>query len=305
MTGRPPCIGMNFCTTPLPLPYSEVDFGNERFMKLITDHPIRNPVATSISPNRVSTSSCSIIAASANPEANNGMKLEAEEMIKALIPNNSLWLPYKAELSLLMWDAITTLYAPTAAQKPWNGIKIALCTLNDSVDRWLSHLPAELQFKDLRPGQPFLRERISLAFQFYSTKLVLSQSCLHPVADGVSEVKPVVAFCGNMASMCIRVASLTLDILPEKPDMVQLDSLPPWWFVLHYLMQSTVVLLIALLTRARAGTPEAVAILRSVMKATRWLEMMSSRDLSSKRAWVVCMNLLSIYDAKLEVKSGN
>ncbi|KAJ5647977.1 hypothetical protein N7490_004349 [Penicillium lividum] len=71
--------------------------------------------------------------------------------------------------------------------------------------------------------------------------------------------------------------------------MVHLDYFPPWWFVLHYLMQSIVVLLITLFTWTEAGTPEAVAILRSIMKASRWLEMMSSRAIFS--------------NAKLEVKS--
>lgn len=303
MTGRPPCTGVNFCTTPLPVPYPEEDFGDERVMKLITDHTIRSTAAISVLPNSSSTSLDSIITASAQPETNNGIKVEAEGAAESLIPNSSLCLLYTVELSLLMRDAFTTLYAPTAAQKSWHGIEIALCTLNNDADRWLSRLPAELQFKDLRPGQPFLRQRIGLAFQFYSTKLVISQSCLRPLADRLSEVKPVVTLCENMATMCVEMAGLMLDILPDKPDMAHLEDLPPWWVVFHYLMQSTVVLLVELFTRAKTGTPEAVGILKNIGKATGWLEMMSSRDRSSKRAWVVCMDLLSTHGAKLELEA--
>jgi hypothetical protein len=103
--------------------------------------------------------------------------------------------------------------------------------------------------------------------------------------------------------MCVKMASLMLDILPDKPDMAYLKDLPPWWIVLHYVMQSTVVLLIELFTRAQTGTPEAVGILKNIGKATGWLEMMSSRDHSSKRAWVVCMDLLSTHGAKLELEA--
>ncbi|KAJ5999278.1 hypothetical protein N7451_007088 [Penicillium sp. IBT 35674x] len=305
MTGRPTCTGVNFCTTPLPVPYPEEDFGDERIMKLITDQTIRSTAAISVLPASSTTSLDSIITASAQPEANNGIKVEVEGAAEVLIPNSSLCLLYTVELSLLMRDAVTTLYAPTAAQKAWHGIEIALCTLNDDADRWLSRLPVELQFKNLRSGQPFLRQRISLAFQFYSTKLVISQSCLRPLADRLSGVKPVVTLCENMATMCVKMAGLMLDILPDKPDMAHLKDLPPWWVVFHYLMQSTVVLLVELFTRTQTGTPEAVSILKNIGKATGWLEMMSSRDRSSKRAWVVCMDLLSTHGAKLELEADS
>ncbi|KAJ5982394.1 hypothetical protein N7451_012494 [Penicillium sp. IBT 35674x] len=305
MTGRPTCTGVNFCTTPLPVPYPEEDFGDERIMKLITDQTIRSTAAISVLPASSTTSLDSIITASAQPEANNGIKVEVEGASEVSIPNSSLCLLYTVELSLLMRDAVTTLYAPTATQKDWHGIEIALCTLNDDADRWLSRLPVELQFKNLRPGQPFLRQRIGLAFQFYSTKLVISQSCLRPLADRLSEVEPVVTLCGNMATRCVKMAGLMLDILPDKPDMAHLKDLPPWWVVFHYLMQSIVVLLVELFTRAQTGTPEAVGILKNIGKATGWLEMMSSRDRSSKRAWVVCMDLLSTHGTNLELEADS
>ncbi|KAJ5982076.1 hypothetical protein N7451_012176 [Penicillium sp. IBT 35674x] len=109
----------------------------------------------------------------------------------------------------------------------------------------------------------------------------------------------------NMATMCVRMAKSMIDILPDKPDMAYLDNLPPWWIVFHYLMQSIVVLLIELFTRTQTGTPEAVGILKNIGKATGWLEIMSSRDRSSKRAWVVCMDLLSAHWKKLELEADS
>ncbi|KAJ5982701.1 hypothetical protein N7451_012801 [Penicillium sp. IBT 35674x] len=305
MTGRPPCTGVNFCTTPLPIPNPEEDFGDEWVMKLITDHTVRRTAAISTLPNSSNASLDSTITASVQSEANNRMKFEAKGAAEALIPNSSLCLLYTVQLSLLMRDAVTTLYAPTAAQKSWHGIENALCTLNNDAEGWLSRLPAELQFKDLRPGQPFLRQRVGLAFQFYSTKLVISQSCFRPLAEGLSEVKPIVTLRENMATMCVRMAKSMIDILPDKPDMAYLDNLPPWWIVFHYLMQSIVVLLIELFTRTQTGTPEAVGILKNIGKATGCLEMMSSRDRSSKRAWVVCMDLLSAHWKKLELEADS
>ncbi|KAJ5771989.1 transcriptional regulator family: Fungal Specific TF [Penicillium odoratum] len=300
MTGRPPCTGVNFCTTPLPVPYPEEQFGDERLMHLFKDHPSK--IATTSASRRGSSTSLDKTITGLHPvqpEANSERPLQPQHVAEILTPNDSLFLLYTVELSLLKRDAINTLYAPAAAHKPWHEVKAALCTLNDDTERWLSRLPPELQIAELNPDTPFLRQRTSIALQFYSTKLIISQSCLCPLGSLPSEVEPVTKLCDNMADMCVKMAGLILGILPDIPDITYLNHLPPWWVVFHYLMQSSVVLLGQLFTRARAGTAEAVAIIQNLIKATGWLELMSTRDASSKRAWVICMDLLYQHGEKV------
>lgn len=42
MTGRPPSSNVEFCTTPLPVPFMEEQFRDETIAQLITDHEVRN-----------------------------------------------------------------------------------------------------------------------------------------------------------------------------------------------------------------------------------------------------------------------
>ncbi|KAJ6096118.1 C6 transcription factor [Penicillium sp. IBT 16267x] len=297
MTGRPMSTGANFYTTPLPKPYSEEDFPDKHVIQPITGHTNQSTMTTSTSSNSSTGSS--------HPgqlESFPGRECEPQPIIDDLTPRTPSHLLCTVELSLIMRDAITTLYAPTAAQRSWHEIKSALISLNDDADKWLSRLPLEFQFINICTDRTFLRQRTYLAFQFFSTKLVISQSCLRPLASSLlSEIKSVVTLRDNMATMCVRMASLILDILPDTPNATYPDYLPPWWSVFHYLMQATAVLMVQLFTRARGETFEAVGIIKNIRKAIRWLEMMSTRDPSSKRAWLVCMDLLTTHGSKLNL----
>ena len=116
-----------------------------------------------------------------------------------------------------------------------------------------------------------------------------------------SEASSLGTLCESMAALCVRTGILMIDILPDAPDLKYLENLPPWSYVLHYLMQSVSVLLIRLLAQNQVGDDEASTIVKSLEKAIRWLEFTSARHLPSKRAWSICVNLLDCHGLKKEL----
>jgi hypothetical protein len=68
------------------------------------------------------------------------------------------------------------------------------------------------------------------------------------------------------------------------------------------MMQSTTVLLVELFALGQRGSTEATILATKVEKAIRWLRAMSINDLSSRRAWLVCIDILSLHGSKLPSK---
>lgn len=303
MTGRPPSTGAIFCTTPLPIPYREEDFRDESIAQLLTNQSIRNTLMNSLltsdhippwfseTPTDRTPSVSSASGSTAKSES-------SQPISETPPPNTSLYFLYAVDLAFLMREAIETLYAPGSTRRPWLEVEIAINNFNNTADKWLSRLPAEFHFPELDSTRPFARERASLAFRFYSTKLIITQPCLRRLAYQHPGVGSPGTVCDTMAALCVHIAIQVIDLLPESADAPWLYGVSPWWCVLHYVMQSTTVLLMDLFTRTDPGTPEAARLIEKIEKATRWLRAMSTKDDSSRRAWLVCMELLSRHGPK-------
>ncbi|KAJ5642647.1 hypothetical protein N7490_006647 [Penicillium lividum] len=298
MTGRPPSTSDTFCSTPLPLPYTEEGFSDERIMRLISDQQARNALITSLLYTEP--------AFTANENPANRIRFgqpgskgkQTEQIAQALAPNVSLYFLYAVDLAFLTREAVDTLYAPRATRRSWREIEIQIFTLNSNADRWLSRLPTEFRFVVLNASQPFARERASLAFRFYTTKLIISQHCLRRLANLSGAGSPG-SLCDTMAVMCVQVAGQILDLLPDEVDTAWLYKVSPWWCILHHIMQSSTILLIALSTQLHPAIAEAIDIAEKVKKATRWLNEMSAKDPCSQRALLIFRDLLSRHASKL------
>ncbi|KAJ5655134.1 hypothetical protein N7507_007084 [Penicillium longicatenatum] len=96
-----------------------------------------------------------------------------------------------------------------------------------------------------------------------------------------------------MASICVKAARKMLSMLPNRTDASLLFKLAPWWCVLHYIIQSTTIILVEFFMRTESGIIEAVDLLDDIRKAVYWLREIATRDPSSQRAWSVCVDILS------------
>lgn len=303
MTGRPPSSNVEFCTTPLPVPFMEEQFRDETIAQIITDQEARNVFMGIFSTNRWGRSQTESSVTpeqpgNLTPNRNKQCEQLAFSSMETLTPNISLCFLYFVELGLTMRESVDTLYAPGAARKSWREVEAAISALNSKADAWLSKLPETFRFTGPQGDVAFERQISSLAFRYYSTKLIITQPCLRHAAHKGGTPSPG-NFCDTMTDQCVDIATQMLALLPEPPDSSWLYHIAPWWCVLHYLMQAMTVLLTELFLRARPGTLQYRKVQESVDKGNRWLSDMSGRDACSQRAWLVCNDILSCYSPEL------
>lgn len=307
MKGRPPSITDKFCTTPLPIPYREEDFGTERIAQLITNQVIRTALMESLLSSKKAIA-CRSEGLKDHTVASFGLrtgkketKPAAQSITEPLIPNISLYFLYTVDLAFLTREAIQTLYAPGVSRRPWLEMETTISGLSNTADSWLSCLPAEFQFKNPVPIRPFAPQRTSLAFSFYATKILISQPCLRHLAYQRPGTGSLGALCDTMAAMCVKIARQMLELLPDEADTAWLYTISPWWCIPHYIMQPTTILLVELFTRTQPRTPKAASLVKEIQKAIRWLREMSTKDPSSRRAFLICTDILSRHGSKFAI----
>lgn len=310
MTGRLPSSTEDSCTTPLPVPFVEEDFSRGEIENLIEDHEaralfIRNLVSRS---SAQSAESALIPESTTRPSPardkhSDRIASSAAQILTPTKPNISLHFLYLVELGLLMRRSIDALYAPGAGRKSWRSIEMVISALNSRADSWLSKLPAELHFTQGAPVSE--RERLSLAFSFYSTKILITQPCLSRILQQASWDSQIESFCASMASMCIDMACQMLELLPNSPDLAWIYRLSPWWCIVHYLMQGATVLLVSIFIKEKSKTSQHPRTISNVSKVAAWLSSFATKDPSAQRAWTAFQDLLSHREIEVAMEPQN
>jgi hypothetical protein len=304
ITGRTPSTAEIFCSTPLPIPYTEEDWGLGSVSQLLADKNMRDTVISSLLCSSDTTHSSNETSIDRSHSTTSGLtkghlnEQAAQLVMKHLSPNISLHFLYAVDLAFLMREAIGALYSPAATRLSCLELETAISSFNNHAENWLSRLPAEFHFTEIDTACPFARQSTSLGFYFYTTKLIILQPCLRRLAYQGSDTGSPGIVCDNIASTCVQVAQQMLDLLPDDTDVTWLCGITPWWCVLHYIMQPTIVLLVELFTRTPVGDPKAVGLTEKIRKAFRWLYAMSTKDSSSRRAWLVCRDIISRHGSK-------
>ncbi|GES64396.1 C6 transcription factor [Aspergillus terreus] len=294
ITGRPPNVDDTFCTTPLPVPFKEEEFLDENVVQLISDNEARNILMDNLTARGPGTPTTETFTPSETSSgATHGKHGEqvAFSAVKSLIPNISLYFLHCVDLGLIMRESIDKLYAPGAAQKLWHEMEAEIAMLNGKAEAWLTRLPAAFHFT--QGPRSFERQRVNLAFLFYSAKILITQPCLSRLARQGSGADTPGSFCDIMAAMCVDLAAQVLDLLPASPDSSWMYHISPWWFVLHYLMQAAAVLLTELLFLAKKGSVKQRKLLEKLSKIGHWLAGLSTSDAAFQRALEVCRTLLA------------
>lgn len=311
MTGRPPKCNLDFCTTPLPVPFNEELFFDGGFAESITEHEVRNNFIAPLPLKRLGNPARESFPGSQTSELlrPNGSN-ECEQVVPGDVgsptPNIPLYFVCFVELSLIMRESIDTLYSPREAQKSWREIEASIFRLNSKTDDWFARLPSAFRLTDPQETHDFERQRSSLAFRYYSAKIIITQPCLRRQTRPSLGTSPSSTgdFADTMAAQCVNTAIQTLNLLPEQPSLPWLYRISPWWCILHYVMQSITVLLTEFFIRAEPGTPHCGVVQEGIGKACRWLYEMSVVDLCSRRAWLICEGLPSRRVAEVGVQAG-
>ncbi|CAG8230112.1 unnamed protein product [Penicillium olsonii] len=283
MTGRMPRMQREHCTTPLPVPYPEDSFWDDQVAAILRDRQARASLVGSFL-----SSSPSAPVSQSNLGLGDRPRLSSAG--QRLRPQVSPYLLYSIELATVMRAAIEILYTPDAAKKSGMEIAQAMKSLDLTADNWFARLPAAYRFADTGDEIDVAPQRTSLAFQYLSTKLVISQPALRLYT--VDE-DPSQSLNHQMRTICFHIAAQVVDMLPDEPDVTWLLGCCPWWSALHYITQSIVVLITQLLMwNTPRGEVHADPLTR-IKKVLRWLSELSTRDPTFERAWLIFTELLS------------
>ncbi|KAJ5762085.1 uncharacterized protein N7511_005467 [Penicillium nucicola] len=301
--GRPPGVYRTYCATPLPVPYREEEFGAEHVIQLLTSSEARRILMSSLqfqlpkSDRLDSPMKASPIHFASREEIRNEQVRAAAA--QCLSMKASLYFTYAIDLASIMEEAISTLYSPIAGPRSWLQIELATSALYELTERWLSRLPVSYHFTGAEIYRHDVLQHTSLAFQFYSTKLMITQPCLHRVMYAMPDDGPPSNLCSTMATTCVQAACQMLDLLPSDPDTTWLHESSPWWCMLHYIMQSATVLMMNLVVRPEEGTAESANIDAMIRKVLLWLSTMAINDSSAMRARLLCIDILARHGSRL------
>jgi hypothetical protein len=290
MTGRPLNMDLGNCTTPLPVPYREEDFLDGGVAQTIANEDTRTALVASFNIGAIRNGSegQQRLARSIHSFLSEGKKHSPGTTFVPdnIEPNTSLYFLCRVGLACIGKTAMDEIHSPRTASLSWDEVETSITRNNASADNWLAQLPSCYNFDKSSPGHPFIRQRTSLAFRYYSIKLIILVPCLRRVVT-VSTEGPCSVNCQIMAAACLQIAQSVLDLLPDEPDVSWLYEYCPWWSILHYIMQCSTILMVSLAGQVELDSVRPEETVRNIGKACRWLHEMSKTDEFPRRAWSI------------------
>lgn len=210
--------------------------------------------------------------------------------LKSIPVNQSLCFLYYTDLAVITQEVVNKVYSLDCKSVPWSHMENRIGELKLRIDLWYSNLPHAFNFVHNSGGGPdLLREKLFLAFRYYSTRITLGRPCLcQRISRQKAAANTKETFSQEMVVTTLNSSLQMLSLIPDEADPTRLYQFSPWWCILHYLMQATTVLLLEL-AFGSAHMPEGVMnFLIAAKKAIRWLHAMGECSIASRRAWQLC-----------------
>lgn len=306
MTGRVNCILDDHCTTPLPVPLEEHLFDTEEGASLLskeTQQGTRAPGNNSESPSNAGSNpssksrSRSTTKGKGTPDDRSpstaGKPNNYLQWANHVQPNASLYFLHLVQLMRLTQNIFHELYNPTTTEGTWSDVQAIIQARDDSLEAWYRSLPPAFDFKRNQRDREIYEHRLSLGFAFYSSKMMAHRPCLCRLDRKIPhQSDKSLDFNHNSATLCVEAAMNTLRLVPDEPNAVGLMKVGPWWNILHWMVQSTTVLMLELSFRAHHMPEEVGTILEAAKKGVRWLHALGDENVSARRAWVLCDGML-------------
>ncbi|EHA21999.1 hypothetical protein ASPNIDRAFT_210577 [Aspergillus niger ATCC 1015] len=292
MTGRATTITDGICTTPFPLPFEEDQLVEAAATKLLNEPELRQEHIDS------ALACISVRQMPSNPKGGRNAqttdKPRDPTWLRSVPPSSALGFLYYVDLAVISQEIVNRVYSLDCVSIPWGHIENRIGELRARTDVWYANLHESYDFTRREEDQPAatLRGKLFLAFHYYSARITLGRPCLcrRDARQTASNKKET--FSHEMAVITLESARRMLDLIPDVPDAVRLYDVCPWWCILHYLMQTTTVLLLELSFGSIHMPDEEANFLQAAKKAIRWLFAMSENSLASRRAWELCYGSL-------------
>lgn len=314
LTGRPTSFHDEACTTPLPIPMEEDTFQSQHALNLLGGEMQKNARYPGIlyrAPNTGSNTSTSDRSRSTSkptsaPRSPSTPQYADIEWAKNVNPSQSLYFLHYIQLTKIAQSVLTRLYTPAAMQTSWSQIQSVISELDQKVAGWHSNLPSIFSFKRKQRDQNFVQQRMCLGFSYYGTRIIINRPCLCRLDRKMpGQSNKSRDFNRASAAACVESAREMLQMLPDEPNAIGLNRIGPWWCILHYLMQTTIVLLLELSIRSHHMPEEAEGIFEAAQKAVRWLHKLGDESYSARRAWALCNKMLREVSPKIGREVNN
>ncbi|KAJ5128831.1 uncharacterized protein N7443_005945 [Penicillium atrosanguineum] len=286
MTGRPTCISVNMCSSPLPLPFEENDLQQEPAVSLLSDPEIRDSHV-----NNVMASSYLRKAPLGKPSSGLHPKT-TNEWLHNLPVSTGLYFLYFCDLNMLMQELLDRVYTANAIHQAWKNIKDQIIEIRASVDLWLSSLPPGLDFTRMESGDQDPEEKIRLALPYYSARIMLGRPCLCRHDRDSPQHNEDQVFTQAMAVSALKSAIQMAHLIPDDANTGRSNEFLPWWCLLHYVMQTLTVMILELSFGNIHLPQEKSNLLQLSKKCIRWLVRTSRHSVASHRAWQLCDSAL-------------
>ncbi|GLA31635.1 hypothetical protein AnigIFM63326_010315 [Aspergillus niger] len=309
ITGRASCVGESLSATPLPIPFEEEAFGRSDVLPLLQDSSLR-------------MSRLKLTLLQSDEEARAGVT-----WLVSCEPSPSLYFHCIVDLATITQAIINKVYSIQGLRERSSQVEQRIRQFSSILDTWLSKVPEAYRFTSGNGDQldlpsdgngSWMRERISLAMSYYSSRITLCRPCLtHTgLGPGVSSPDPAVPpstrhssrhnsnsrmhFNSAMSLTCVRSARSLLCCLPQKPDITWLTTMTPWWCILHYIMQATTAILLHLSSLPSRSNDDSLhqvtadieLTARDTKKSLRWLHHMAYKYPAARRAFRQCDNVV-------------
>ncbi|EXJ64334.1 hypothetical protein A1O7_00670 [Cladophialophora yegresii CBS 114405] len=299
MTGRVNCVMDDHCTTPLPVPLEEEQFDTEEGQKLLSkvrQQGDRAPSSNSHTPSVMSTPSTDRSRSQTKVDSRSpsmpGGNAGDLEWAKDVQPNGSLYFLHLVQLTRVTQAIFHNLYNPASIKGTWSEIQSKVKDLDERLEHWYRKLPPAFAFRRKQRERGSYEYRLYLGFFYYSTKMTVHRPCLCRLDRKIpGQSNKSLEFNRDSAAACVEAAMEMLQLIPDEPNAVGLIRVGPWWNILHWLVQSTTVLMLEISFRANHMPEEAEAILESCKKGIRWLHALAEDNTSARRAWAICNQL--------------
>ncbi|KAJ6015853.1 hypothetical protein N7540_010444 [Penicillium herquei] len=245
MHGRASSVGESLSSLNLPIPAEEESFNHPDINRLFQDEEAREVDLCALLFEKL-----------AKPQSSPAWTLSAQ-------PCPSLFFHYMVDLALISKSVLNKVDSIEGIREGSTQTEHRIQKYSVRMDRWLAKIPPCYRFHLPEAGPwhlnhgmlddetaLFTRERVCLAMTYYSARITLSRPCLslnysrNPCSfvDKSSRDK----LRAELAAHCLQASCSLISIFPDKVDIAWLARVTPSWAVLHFLMQSTVAILLGL-----------------------------------------------------------
>ncbi|KAF8470041.1 fungal-specific transcription factor domain-containing protein [Kalaharituber pfeilii] len=292
-TGRPSAIQEKDCSVPLPKPLEDEALPPEPEPAAQSKDAAPATAAADASTHLSPRALCVPPGPASGPS-------RASLPSSPSMPAAVLFYTEYSKVSTIAVEALNALYCPETMKMSWLEVQTKIADLDRALNQWKAELPPVLDFAKRLRDHNLVRQRMTLAFQHFHTRIIINRPCLCRIDGRIPhESSRSKLFNRSAALACIESARETIKLLPDVPHPVGLYKVSPWWGLFHYLVSAASVIIVEIAMRAEHNPNQASALFNDARKVVYWLKIMGKDNLSANRAWSILSKLLAAAAPKI------